>query len=379
MTDDALKDPDRLDGVAHPRETAAVFGHAGAERAFLSAWTEGRVHHAWLLRGPPGIGKASFAYRIARFVLSQREIDLSGFFAEPPPPPDSLDAEFDGPDARQIAAGAHPGLKEIRRPFNAKTGKFGKVIAVDDIRALKNFFQLSAAEGGWRVALIDPADDLNIAAANALLKLLEEPPERCLFLLVSSAPGRLPPTILSRCRTLEFRPLSAAQARSAIAKAADPAPEDVDALLRLSPGSPGEALRLDALGGARLYGQVVELFTTLPEIDRRRLHMWLEEIRSADALEGVGRLMRIAFERQARAAALGPEAGLLDGPAEDALGARLGPGAGPARLWAEAATDTFERIDEALRLNLDPRRTILDTALHVEALLRPGFAAPQRG
>ncbi len=378
MSAEPLKDADRLDGVAHPRETLRLYGCDAAEQAFLDAWRSGRAHHAWMLRGPSGVGKASFAYRVARFVLDQPPAQTDGLFAaaEPPPPPDSLSVAPDRPAARQIAAGAHPGLRELRRGFNAKTGKFNKFIAVDDIRALQSLFQLSAADGGWRVALIDPAEDLNASAANALLKLLEEPPQRALFLIVASAPGRLPATIRSRCRALDFRPLRADDALAALRQAApDIDKAEAATLLRLAPGAPGAALRLAEIGGAARYVEVLAVVSRLLENDLERAFRLMEAVRTPADLEQTGRMFDLALRRLALAGAFGGDldAALGEGggaihPRESFLAARLSPDPAAGRVWAEAHRKAQAHVAESLALNIDPGRSILDTALQVRRI-----------
>jgi len=185
-----LPEADRLEGFPHPRATARLYGQEIAERTLADAFASGRMHHGWLLSGPEGIGKATLAYRFARFVLADAASrDMFG---------QSLDAPDDGASARQVRALSHPGLLVIRRAYDTKTKRFPATIPVDDVRRLKTFLGRTSETGAWRVVIVDRADELNISAANALLKSLEEPPPRTIFLLVSSAPGRLLTTIRSR-------------------------------------------------------------------------------------------------------------------------------------------------------------------------------------
>ena len=195
MTD--IEEPDRLPGAPHPRETAVLYGQAAAEAAFLEAAATGRLHHAWAITGPRGVGKATLAWRIARHLIA----------GEAGP---TLDMAPDHPVFRQVAALAAPQLFLCRRPWDDKAERLRTAITVDEVRALKAFFQLSAADGGWRVAIVDAADELNGAAANALLKILEEPPANAVLLLVCHRPAALLPTLRSRCRELRCRPLDAA-------------------------------------------------------------------------------------------------------------------------------------------------------------------------
>jgi DNA polymerase-3 subunit delta' len=228
-------EPDRLPGAPHPRETAALFGQAEAEARFLDAAATGRLHHAWALTGPKGVGKATLAWRIARHLIAGG---------------DTLDMAPDHPVFRQVAALGCPQLFLCRRPWDDKGERLRTAITVDEVRALKAFFQLSAAEGGRRVAIVDAADELNTAAANALLKILEEPPQGAVLLLVSHRPAALLPTLRSRCRELRCRPLAPEPLAQAIAAAgAAPDPADAAALAALAGGSVGAAFELVAGAG----------------------------------------------------------------------------------------------------------------------------------
>ncbi len=195
--------------VPHPRDTFALFGQAQAERALLHEYRSGRIAHAWLIGGPAGIGKATLAYRMARFAL-----------AHPDPKADavqratSLAVPPDSPVARRVAGRAHPDLLVLEREPDDK-GKMRTVITVDQVRRTVGFFGSTAGEGGWRVCIVDSADELKYPeGSNALLKMLEEPPPRALFLVVSHAPGRLLPTIRSRCRVPRPPPTAASRAPS---------------------------------------------------------------------------------------------------------------------------------------------------------------------
>src|SRR3954464_10105881 len=195
---------ERETAMSHPRETSVLFGHREAETALLAAYRSGRIPHAWLIGGERGIGKATLAYRMARFVLAYPDPAMPAVQKAK-----SLAVPMDHPTARRIAGQAHSDLLVLERVVNEKTGKLFTVTRVEDVRRTVPFFGSTAGEGGWRVAIVDPLEDLNKAGENALLKVLEEPPPRALLLLVSHAPGRVLPTIRSRCRTLILRPLAA--------------------------------------------------------------------------------------------------------------------------------------------------------------------------
>src|ERR1700761_8017176 len=191
-------DSDRVEGFAHPRETFALLGQDVVLARASRALRAGRPPSAWLITGAPGIGKATLAYRIARYLLAY------GATADGP---DDLSVPANNPAAIQVAAASHPGLLVLKRGINPDTGKLMTVLSVDEIRRLGGFFGMTSGAGGWRVAVVDTADDMNDNAANALLKMLEEPPSRAMLLLLSNTPGRLLPTIRSRCQRLGLRAL----------------------------------------------------------------------------------------------------------------------------------------------------------------------------
>ena len=225
---------DRAPGCSHPRDTFDLIGHAQSEARFLKAHASGRLHHAWLLTGTPGVGKATLAYRMARHILGGQSL-LEG----------SMDIPATDPVAQRIASLGHGNFTLLRKPYDFKLKKLRSEIPIDDVRALGKFFQGTAAEDkSWRVCLIDSADDLNRNSENAILKLLEEPPEKALIILLSSAPGRLLPTIRSRCMHLPLREVPEADIAPWLRSHVD-APEAVlEAAVKLSRGGPGKAIAL---------------------------------------------------------------------------------------------------------------------------------------
>jgi DNA polymerase III subunit delta' len=252
----------------HPRETSVLFGHRQEEAALLNAYKSGRIAHAWLIGGAQGIGKATLAYRMARFVLSHRDPhSLAVQRAE------TLAIEPGCPTARQIASGSHGGLLVLERTANEK-GVLRTVITVDETRETISFFGSTAAVEGWRVCIVDTVDELNPNAANALLKILEEPPQQSLFLLISHAPARVLPTIQSRCRKLQMRPLAVPDVISAAAHATSR--DDDDAALReaaaASEGSVSRALTLLGGDALKLQQRTAALLAALPRVDPRELH-----------------------------------------------------------------------------------------------------------
>ena len=254
--------------VPHPRETTDLFGHHEAEAVLLNGYRSGRIPHAWLIGGAQGIGKATLAYRMARFVLAHPD-PLSATVQRA----DSLNVDPSDPAARRIAAGAHGGLLVLQRTANDK-GVMRTVITVDETRETIGFFGSTAAAEGWRVCIVDTVDELNPNAANALLKTLEEPPRQSLFLLISHAPGRVLPTILSRCRRLPLRPLGTADMIKAVSRATGLAGTD-SALLEAAETAEGSVARaLTLLGGdaVKLHNKTAAMLAALPRVDPRELH-----------------------------------------------------------------------------------------------------------
>lgn len=268
----SARDNESRDEVAppHPRETTALFGHAEAEHALLEAYRSGRIPHAWLIGGPPGIGKATLAYRMARFVLANPDPQAGAVRSA-----QSLALPDEERTVRRIAAQGHPDLLVLERVINEKTGKLYTVIRVDDVRRTVSFFGSTAGEGGWRVCIVDTADELQYPnAANALLKILEEPPPSALLLFVSHAPARLLPTIRSRCRRLTLRPLSESDVArgAAVALGRDAAEPELREVAALAEGSIGRALTLLEGPALALRKRVVDLLDRLPEVDPQALH-----------------------------------------------------------------------------------------------------------
>ncbi|MFO1203688.1 MAG: DNA polymerase III subunit delta' [Tabrizicola sp.] len=363
---ETLPEPDRLEGAPHPRETGTLFGHAEAEVEFLQAFTSGRLHHAWMLTGPKGVGKATLAWRLARFLLATPEDD-GGMFAAPPPT--TLDVDPANPVARRLLQLAEPRHFLLRRAPNEKETALSQVISVDEVRKMKSFFALTAADGGRRTAIIDAVDEMNPAAANALLKLLEEPPPNVTLFLIAHQPARLLPTIRSRCRELRLTPLSAQDLADALTQAGgDIAPEDRTALAELSGGSVGEAFRLTNLDGLKLYTALTRLFSTLPRLDRPQA-LALAELAgargAAETFDLLVTLIDLILARLARFGATGqtpPEAA----PGEAQLLARLAPHPVAARAWADLAADLTARARRGKAVNLDPAALLMDMLLKVD-------------
>jgi DNA polymerase-3 subunit delta' len=267
------------EGARHPRETTALFGHADAEQTLLAAYRSGRVPHAWLIGGEGGIGKATLAYRMARFVLAHPHPDAPAVRAAT-----SLAVPAEHPVSRRIAGQAHSDLLVLERTLNDK-GKLRQDIAVDDVRRSVGFFGSTAGEGGWRVAIVDSVEDLNRAGANALLKVMEEPPPRALILLISHAPGRTMPTIRSRCRQLSLRPLAVDDIVQAAAAALGQGTDagELRAAAEAADGSAARALMFLEGPALELRQRVVGLLDRLPQLDQRALHTLGDKLGGTEA------------------------------------------------------------------------------------------------
>ncbi|WFU37439.1 DNA polymerase III subunit delta' [Bradyrhizobium sp. CB82] len=269
---------ERETAIPHPRETSRFFGHREAEAALLTAYRSGRIPHAWLIGGPQGVGKATLAYRMARFVLAH-----SHPLAPAVQRAEDLSIDPNDPVARQVAAGSHGGLLTLERTANDR-GVMRTVITVDETRETIAFFGSTAAAEGWRVCIVDTVDELNPNAANALLKILEEPPQQSLFLLVSHAPARVLATIQSRCRKLRLRSLATDEVIGAAAIAADV--EEADPALReaadAAEGSVARALTLLGGDALKLQQRTAALLARLPQVDPRELHTLGDSLGTSD-------------------------------------------------------------------------------------------------
>jgi DNA polymerase-3 subunit delta' len=345
IREDEPFESDRAAGQAHPRETLALVGQDEALARARRAICHGRPPQAWLIGGPPGIGKATFAYRVARYLLSFGASDRG---------PDDLSVPANDPVVALVRAGTHPGLLVLKRGLHPDTGKPMTVLSIDEIRRLGNFFGLTSGAGGWRIAIIDTADDMNDAAANALLKILEEPPSRSMLILLAHAPAKLAPTIRSRCQLLRLRPLSdtalAAELEQRLPKLAA---EDRARLVALSGGSLGAALRLAGDDGLKLAADAERLIDRAAAPDFAATLSLAERIARLDrGLESFGsHLSQILATR------------ILARARNDAPGLER---------WVELRNRIQASFARSAALHLEPRQTILSTARALEFAARRG-------
>ena len=330
---EAIPEPDRSGNLPHPRHVYDLFGQDGPAGAAAAAFESGRMHHAWMIIGPKGCGKATLAWRLARRVLGAAPADDGA----------PLGSDPADPVCRRLEARAHPDLLLIRRPWNEKTKKLRGEITVEEARRAPDFFSRSASGGGWRVAIVDCADELNTNAANALLKTLEEPPRRGLLLLVVNAPGRLLPTIRSRCRRLSLRASSVEacagwmQARHGVPK------NEAEGAAALAGGAPGRALALQETGAPALKQSLDAALAELPRLDRAAV-MKLADAAGRKGGEGLKATVLDFLGDFARARARSMALAEAD--------------AGRARAWVEAADQLTRLARDSENLYLDPKQTV---------------------
>lgn len=329
----------------HPRRRFALHGHDAAEQRLLHGHQSGKLHHAWLLSGLQGIGKATLAYRFARFLLAVPDPAEAGKRA-------SLAVDPESGTARRIAAGAHPDLLVVERAFDQKNKRLKREIAVDDARAASHFFAHTAATGGWRVAVVDSADDLNAESANALLKIIEEPPPRSVFLLVSHRPGTLLRTIRSRCVDLNLQPLSldnTVRVLRELPVTEKTGDEALHQAAELSHGSPGRALDLVGSRGAAAFAG----FAAKPQLSQARCIEIGAHFAGRDTAEDYAVFCELLT-------------GWIAGKA------RTGGLAGGGAALAKAHDDITGSLRQTDALNLDRRQTVVDALLVLgDALGKP--------
>lgn len=356
---------DRLEAFPHPRQTQVLYGHQRAEQELAGIVASGRIHHGWLICGASGIGKATLAYRFAKCLLADAESRQKGEGSLAIPPGSIV--------SRQVAVLSHPGLMVLRRPYDHKSKKFLSSIPVDEVRRLRSFLAHKAPGGGWRVVIVDSADDLNVNAANALLKSLEEPPARMVFLLISSEPGRLLNTIRSRCRRLDLEALASTDLRQAAEAAYSsggmeaPKEPEWEQLTALARGSVGRLISLHSGGGLELHAAIGQILGRLPDVTWGKMHDLAERLGTAAQEERYVLYHELLFDRLAQ---------LVKAAAGVATEGDAGKLAGriiqPHRLasWA-ALWETLVREEAEIRaLNLDRKAFMIGTMERISAAVR---------
>lgn len=360
-----------------PRANPYLIGHEGAEAVLADACRSQRLAHAWLIRGPRGIGKATLAYRFARWLMAQDSGAAPtgpGLFGNSPGagPADGegLYLAPEDPVFRRVAAAGHADLKTIRIGVNEQ-GRPRREIVADDVRGIARFMAMTPAEGGWRVVVVDSADDMNRHAANAVLKVLEEPPRRAVILLVSHSPGRLLPTIRSRCRGLTLKALDDTTVANLIERyRPDISAEDRSDLAALAEGSIGNALDLAGEGGLDVFRDLMGVIGDLPELDNTRLHRFADRFARQDgepAFRAAATLLRWWLGRLiTTAAGHTPAAASTDAMTGIARIARRG----TLERWLEVWEKVNGLLARTEAINLDRRQVMLTAVLAVRDAAR---------
>ena len=365
-----------VDGRAAPRENPDLRGHHDAESGLRRAFSSGRLPHAWLISGPRGVGKATLAFRFARFVLARGGAPAGGPLDAAPAAAEHRDlhVDTDHPVFRRVASGGHADLFTVERGFDEKRGRLRTEIVVDDVRAMGGFLRLTPAEGGWRVVIVDSADEMNRSAANAVLKVLEEPSPGALLLLVSHSPGGLLPTIRSRCRHLALKPLLEDDVTALLARYCPGlAATEARVLVGLAEGSIGRALALAAEGGLDLYRELMALLAGLPDLDIVALHAFGDRLARPGAEDAyrtatdllrwwLGRLILFGARRGA------PPIDEVDAEDRDLM-ERLAD-AGSLDPWLEVWEKINRLLARAGGANLDRKQIVLNAFLALENAAR---------
>ena len=377
MTEDNLILSDQIEGYPHPKITETLFGHQFAEQEIINCYNSGKLHHGWLITGPKGIGKATFAWRIAKFLLTQpiASLEPNGLFGNSYEYQNSeIDENLKKAMTARIIAESEPRLAIIRKSFDEKRKTFRSSIRVDEVRQLKTFFSLSASDGGSRVAIIDSADDMNINAANALLKTLEEPPKDTVFLLVSHNPQNLLSTIKSRCRELRLSSLTESDLISALRQINLTIPEDDSQIYSLlGSGSVGNSIRLLENDGAELYRTLLSFLDQLPNLNGFELEKFIGTFsgnKNRSRLELFIELLNIVIARISKSGIIGYSSSDQILKDEKDIFNKLCPNPIIARKWAELAQTQSENLRHGLAVNLDPGSLILDTFFRIEDCAR---------
>ena len=336
-----MNEPNSESGPPLPIANPDLFDQNKAETIFLDAFNACRLSHAWLLSGVAGIGKATLAFRIARFILSSQNSSEEQ---------SNLAIDINDPICRRIVSGGHADFLCIQRSIDEKTNKKRKEITVDEVRGVTSFLSRTPAEGGWRVIVVDNADEMNSNAANAILKILEEPPKRAIILLVSNNPSKLLPTIRSRCRRLPLNPLRSNTILKTLQQYYPQIRhEDLTQLVSLADGSLGRAINLVQDGGLDIYREVNSILDTLPLLDIPRLHQLgdkLNRAKSDQVFQQTFDIINRWLSKLIKNMALNKESDLDS--------------------WIDLWENTGRLINQTKGLNLDPKQAILNTLLAIQ-------------
>ncbi len=343
-----IPEVDALPGFPLPHERNRLIGHRETEKELLDAYRSERLHHAWILGGPKGIGKATLAFRFAQFVIANP--DRFGVVVASA---QDLAVPEEHPVSRQIKAGGHPNVLHLRRPWDEKSKRFKSDLPVDEVRRTVSFFGTTASAKAWRICIVDAADDMNASSANALLKILEEPPVRCLFLVLSHAPGRLLPTIRSRCRRLDLAPLTPDDIRQGLQELASdavPGGEDLREIAETADGSLRSAITLLSGDGLTIARGVKRLAENAGQLDLASVHALADMVSArgqTDNWENFQHVIQIWLHEKMRT--------------------ELAQGVGVARRYVDIWQKTNQAIRDSDALNLDRKQVVLDFFLALRA------------
>jgi len=343
-----IPEVDALPGYPLPHQRTQLIGHRETEQKLLDAYRSQRLHHAWILGGPKGIGKATLAFRFARFVVANPDR-----FGEAVAAANDLSVPPEHAVFRQLAAGGHPNILHLRRPWDEKSKRFKADLPVDQVRRTVSFFGTTASAKAWRLCIVDAADDMNVSSANALLKILEEPPERCLFLVLSHAPGRLLPTIRSRCRRIDLAPLTGtdiAEGLRDLAPDSLPGPDDLSEISMAADGSLRSAITLLSGDGLAIAKGVRRLADNAAQLDLAAVHALGDLVAArgqTDNWENFQHIVQIWLHERMR---------------RD-LGKGLQKAHGLIEIWEK----TSRSMRDADSLNLDRKQVVLDFFLALRA------------
>ncbi len=364
MHDSEIVEADQVPGACHPRFTFTLVGQDEAEKRLLDAYNRGRLNHGWLINGPNGVGKATLAWRIAKFLLVRARTSPG----PEPCPAVSLQVEPDESAIRHLLALTERQIMLLRRNTDPDSGRVDPQITVASVRELINFFSYTSADQAMKIAIIDCAEEMNLSSVNALLKLLEEPPRQSLLLLVCNSRSLLPETIISRCRIVNCRPLPHSDVEKLLHIQTNGTCRNSRALVELSQGSIGQAMHIRHEQGVRLYRSLVETLASFPDCSG---HQIVQLARQGNGSEGMqftelfSFLMLSLIQRTARYAV------------DEVLNAEIVPGerqvllhlvqsCNSPQVWADTFGELASMMFDSRRVNIDNFSTIVGSFTRLE-------------
>ena len=358
VDNEPVPESDRSGDLPHPREQSRLIGHRDAATSLAKAARSGQLHHAWLVSGPKGVGKATLAWRFARSLLAHGPADC----------PEDLHLDPKHAVFRQVASLTHPDVALVRRPWDADKKRFKTELPIDEVRRLRGFFSTHSTYGGMKVAIVDCMDDMNTQSQNALLKILEEPPKASMLLLLTHAPGLLLPTTRSRCRSLQLRKLADEDMGMALSSLCpELSPSETEVLLAVSDGAPGCAAFLASARAVPLYQDLLAVLAQLPTMNLAAQISISERLAKQPAETGIElftTLMMLILQRMARASSGTCKPLSIEQRAFQAMGKCL-----PAAEWVDLWSGTHQQFLQADALNLDKKQFVLNVFYSIESAL----------